>query len=123
MSIVVKDRVKTTSTSSGTGALTLSGTPEASFQSFSVIGDNQTYYTIRDGGNDAWEVGIGTESSSGTNLTRDTILSSSNSNNAITLTSNSHTVFTTYPASKSSFSDLGLNLPLWSLYSNPYSSV
>lgn len=111
MSIVVKDRVKTTSTSSGTGALTLSGTPEASFQSFSVIGDNQTYYTIRDGGNDAWEVGIGTVSSSGTNLTRDTILSSSNSNNAITLTSNSHTVFTTYPASKSSFSDLGLNLP------------
>ena len=112
MAIIVKDRVKTTSTTSGTGAITLSGTPEAGFQSFAVIDSgNQTYYCIKDGGNDAWEVGLGTVSASGTNLTRDTILSSSNSNNALTLTSNTHTVFTTYPASKSSFSDVGLNLP------------
>ena len=111
MAIVVKDRVKTTTSTSGTGALVLSGTPEAGFQSFSVIGDNQTYYCIKDGTNDAWEVGIGTVSSSGTALSRDTILSSSNSGNVITLTSGSHSIFTTYPASKSSFSDLGLNLP------------
>ena len=111
MTIVVKDRVKTTTSTSGTGALVLSGTPEAGFQSFSVIGDNQTYYCVKDGTNDAWEVGIGTVSSSGTALSRDTILSSSNSDNVITLTSGSHSIFTTYPAGKSSFSDLGLNLP------------
>ena len=111
MSIIVKDRVKTTSSTSGNSNIVLSATADDGFQSFAVIGDNQTYYCIKDGGNNGWEVGIGTISSSGTALSRDTILSSSNAGAVITLTSNSHSVFTTYPAEKSSFSDLGLNLP------------
>lgn len=109
MALIVKDRVKVSSTTTGTGSLTL-GSAEDGFQAFSTIADgNTTYYCIKDGsGNNAWEVGIGTISASGGTLARTTILSSSNSNNVITLGSGSHTVFTTYPASKSSFNDQGV---------------
>jgi len=76
MALVVKDRVKETTTSTGTGTITLAGAIQG-YQSFSVVGDgNTTYYTITDGTN--WEVGIGTYTASGTTLSRDTILESSN---------------------------------------------
>ena len=106
MAIVVKDRVKVTTSTTGTGTLTL-GSAETDFQSFSVIGDgNQTYYAIKsDAG---WEVGIGTYTHSGTTLSRDTILESSNSGSAVSLTGTS-TVFTTYPAERASFSDQGIS--------------
>jgi hypothetical protein len=66
------------------------------YQSFAVIGDgNTTYYAITSG--TAWEVGIGTYTASGTTLSRDTILSSSNANAAITLAGTSN-VFVTFPA-------------------------
>ena len=109
MAIVVKDRVKVTTSTTGTGTLTL-GSAETDFQSFSVIGDgNQTYYAIKsDAG---WEVGIGTYTHSGTTLSRDTILESSNSGSAVSLTGTS-TVFTTYPAERASFSDQGISKPL-----------
>lgn len=98
MALVVKDRVKETTTTTGTGTVTLAGA-ETGFQSFSVIGDgNTTYYTI-ESGND-WEVGIGTYTASGTTLSRDTILESSNAGSAITLSGTS-TVFCTYPAERS----------------------
>ena len=92
MAIVVKDRVKVSTATTGTGTLTL-GSAETDFQAFSVIGDgNQTYYAIKsDAG---WEVGIGTYTHSGTTLSRDTILESSNSGSAVSLTGTS-TVFTT----------------------------
>ena len=81
MALVLKDRVKETTTTTGTGTLTLAGAATG-FQSFSVIGNgNTTYYTITDGTD--WEVGIGTYTSSGTTLSRDTILESSNSGNAV----------------------------------------
>tara|TARA_Y100000004_G_C8952642_1_gene429316 strand:- start:1511 stop:3619 length:2109 start_codon:yes stop_codon:yes gene_type:complete len=105
MAIVVKDRVKVTTSTTGTGTLTL-GSAESGFQAFSVIGNgNQTYYAIKsDAG---FEVGIGTYTHSGTTLSRDTILESSNSGSAVSLTGTS-TVFTTYPAERSTFSDQGL---------------
>ncbi len=112
MALIVKDRVKETTTTTGTGTITLAGAVDG-FQAFSVIGDgNTTYYCITDGsGNNAWEVGIGTFTASGSTLARTTILSSSNSGNAITLGTGTHNVFTTYSAEKSSFNDSGIELP------------
>ena len=99
MALVVKDRVKETSTTTGTGTFTLAGAVTG-FQAFSVIGNgNTTYYTITDGAN--WEVGIGTYTSSGTTLSRDTILESSNSGNAVNWSAGSKDVFVTYPAERS----------------------
>jgi hypothetical protein len=99
MALVLKDRVKETSTTTGTGTFTLLGAA-AGFQSFSVIGDgNTTYYTI-DGGTE-WEVGIGTYTSSGTTLSRDTILESSNGGTAVNFSAGTKNVFVTYPAEKS----------------------
>ena len=99
MPLVVKDRVKVTSTTTGTGTFTL-GSAAAGFQDFSVIGNgNQTYYTITDGTD--WEVGIGTYTSSGTTLSRDVILESSNSGSAVDWGAGDKDVFVTYPAEKS----------------------
>lgn len=102
MALVVKDRVQENSTTSGTGTLTLSGAVPG-FQSFAVIGDgNTTYYTIYDNIAQVWEVGIGTYTSSGTTLSRDTVLSnSSGTTSPLTLAGNTVSVFVTYPAEKS----------------------
>jgi hypothetical protein len=99
MALVLKDRVQETTATTGTGTLTLDGAVTG-FQSFSVIGDgNTTFYSIVFGA--SFEVGIGTYTSSGTTLSRDTILSSSNSNNAVNFGAGTKNVFVTYPASKS----------------------
>jgi hypothetical protein len=96
MGLVLKDRVRETTTTTGTGTLTLAGAVTG-FQSFAAIGDgNTTYYAITDGTD--WEVGIGTYTSSGTTLSRDTILSSSNSGSAVNWGAGSKDVFVTYPA-------------------------
>ena len=102
MALVVKDRVQENSTTSGTGTLTLSGAVPG-FQSFAVIGDgNTTFYTIYDNVAQVWEVGIGTYTSSGTTLSRDTVLStSSGTTSPISLAGNTVSVFVTYPAEKS----------------------
>jgi hypothetical protein len=105
MALVLKDRVKETSTTAGTGTLTLAGA-SAGFQSFSAIGNgNTTYYAIADSTAGTWEVGIGTYTSSGTTLSRDTVLSSSNSGSLVTFSSNSKDVFVTYPSEKSVYED------------------
>jgi hypothetical protein len=102
MALVVKDRVQETTTTTGTGTVTLAGAVTG-FQSFSVIGDGNTCYYAITSGND-WEVGLGTYTASGTTLSRDTILESSNSGSAITLSGTSN-VFVTYPAEKSAHLD------------------
>ena len=103
MALVVKDRVKESSTTTGTGTFTLSGA-EDGFQSFAVIGDgNTTYYSATDGTD--WEVGIGTYTLSGTTLARTTILSSSNSGSAVNWGSGTKLIFVTQPSSKAVFTD------------------
>jgi hypothetical protein len=99
MALVVYDRVQETTTTTGTGTITLAGAVSG-FQSFAVVGNgNTTFYCITSG--TAWEVGIGTYTSSGTTLARTTILSNSlGTTVAISLTGTS-TVFCTYPAGKS----------------------
>jgi hypothetical protein len=105
MALVLKDRVKETSTTAGTGTLTLAGAA-AGFQSFAAVGNgNTTYYAIVDSTAGTWEVGIGTYTSSGTTLSRDTVLSSSNSGSLVTFSSNSKDVFVTYPSEKSVYED------------------
>jgi hypothetical protein len=99
MAFVVKDRVKETTTTVGTGTITLAGAVSG-FQAFSVIGDgNSTYYTIA--GGSEWEVGVGTYTASGTTLSRDSILESSNSGSAVDFSAGTKDVFVTYPAERS----------------------
>ena len=103
MALVVKDRVQETSTTTGTGTFTLAGAVSG-FQSFSVIGNaNTTYYAIVMGSE--WEVGLGTYTSSGTTLSRDTILESSNSGTAVNFSAGTKNVFVTYPAEKATYQD------------------
>jgi hypothetical protein len=95
MTLVIADRVKVTTSSTGTGSLTL-GSAVGGYQTFASIGNgNTTYYAINSGVN--WEVGLGTYSSTGPTLTRTTVLASSNAGSAISVTSGSE-VFATYPA-------------------------
>ena len=105
MPLVVKDRVNETSTTTGTGTFTLAGAVTG-FQTFAAIGDgNTTYYTIVLQGGSEWEVGLGTYTSSGTTLSRDTVLSSSNSNNAVNFSAGTKNVFCDYPAPKAVYGD------------------
>lgn len=101
MALITKDRVEETSTTTGTGTFTLSGVVTG-YQSFSAIGNgNTTYYTITLQGGSEWEVGIGTYTSSGTTLSRDTILASSNSGNLVNFSAGTKNVFVVFPAATS----------------------
>jgi hypothetical protein len=105
MALVLKDRVKETSATTGTGTVTLAGAV-ADYQAFSVIGDgNTTYYTIVLTGSDEWEVGLGTYTASGTTLSRDTVLASSNSGSLVNFSAGDKDVFVVYPAGKSVYAD------------------
>jgi len=101
MALVLADRVKDSTTTAGTGTVTLSGTAPTGYQNFSVIGNgNTTYYTIAGQGTSEWEVGIGTYTSSGTTLSRDTVLASSNSGSLVVFSAGTKDVFVTYPAER-----------------------
>ena len=108
MALIVKDRVREITSTTGTGTITLTAAV-VGFQSFSVIGDgNTTYYTIVDAATGAFEVGIGTYTASGTTLSRDTVLESSNANALVNFSSGTKDVFVTYPADRSvSQADIG----------------
>ena len=98
MAFVLADRVKETTTTTGTGTVTLLGA-STGFQSFAAIGNtNTTYYTIAGQTGSEWEVGIGTYTSSGTTLARTTVLASSNSGSLVTFSAGTKDVFVTYPA-------------------------
>lgn len=106
MPLVVKDRIKESSSTAGTGTLTLAGA-STGFRSFADIGNaNTTYYAIVDTTAGTWEVGIGTYTSSGTTLSRDTVLSNSLGTTAkINFAANIKEVFVTYPSSKAVYGD------------------
>jgi hypothetical protein len=105
MALVVKDRVNETSTTTGTGTFTLAGAVTG-FQTFSAIGNgNTTYYTIVLQGGTEWEVGLGTYTSSGTTLSRDVVLSSSNSGSLVNFSAGTKNVFCDYPAPKAVYGD------------------
>jgi hypothetical protein len=107
MPLVLKDRVKESSTTTGTGTLTLGGAASG-FQSFAVIGDgNSTYYAIVDSASGSFEVGIGTYTSSGTTLSRDTVLESSNAGSLVDFAAGPKDVFVTYPAERSVVGGMG----------------
>jgi hypothetical protein len=104
MALVINDRVKETSTTTGTGTFTLNGA-ETGFETFSTaIGNtNTTYYAISLRGGSEFEVGLGTVAA-GT-LARTTIISSSNSDNAVDFSAGTKDVFCTLPASKAVIKD------------------
>ena len=102
MAFVLNDRVKETSTTTGTGTFDLAGA-ETGFESFvSGVGNgNQTYYAISNDGTNEFEVGIGTiTDATPDTLSRDTIISSSNSDAAVNFSAGTKTVFFTFPASR-----------------------
>lgn len=100
MALVIADRVLETTTTAGSGTITLVGA-KIGYQSFSVIGNgNTTYYTIALQNGAEWEVGIGTYTSSGTTLSRDTVLASSAGGAKVTFSAGTKDVFVDYPAEK-----------------------
>ena len=116
MALVLDDRVKETSTTTGTGTLDLSGAVSG-FQTFVAgIGDgNTTYYAIVNRDEAEWEVGVGTITDASTDtLARTTVISSSNSDSATNFSAGTKDVFCTLPASKVANLDTNDNLTIGS---------
>ncbi len=110
MALVINDRVKVTSTTTGTGAMAL-GSAVTGFETFAqgIGNNNTTYYCIFNQGTSEFEVGLGTLDGSSANLTRTTVISSSNSDAAVNFSAATKDVFCTLPASKSVFLDASGN--------------
>ena len=108
MALVINDRVKETSTTTGTGNITLAGVPSGQGTVTFATGigtSNTTYYAIHNQGTAEWEVGLGTLSGS-TTLERTTVLDNSNGDtSAITLSAGTKDVFCTLPAAKAVYLD------------------
>ena len=112
MAFVVKDRVKVTTTTTGTSDFTL-GSASLGFQNFSVIGNgNDTYYAATDAITGDWEVGIGTYTTAGPTLTRTTILESSAGGSKVSFSAGSKDVFVTYPAERAVYLDTAGSYPV-----------
>ena len=114
MALVLNDRVRETSTTTGTGTLDLAGAVSG-FETFVTgIGDNNTtYYAIVNRSADEWELGVGTVDDQSTDtLARTTVLSSSNSDSAVDFSAGVKDVFVTLPASKSVHEDASANVTL-----------
>ena len=106
MALVINDRVKVNSTTTGTGAMAL-GAAVTGFETFAqgIGNNNTTYYCIFNQGTNEFEVGLGTLDGTSANLTRTTVISSSNSDAAVNFGSGTKDVFCTLPASKSVYLD------------------
>jgi hypothetical protein len=112
MPLVLADRVNETTTTTSTGTVTLAGAVSG-YQSFAVIGNaNTTYYTIVHQTANEWEVGIGTYTSSGTTLSRDTVLASSNSGSLVNFSAGTKFVFCDYPAGRAVYLDTATNVTI-----------
>ena len=106
MALVINDRVKVNSTTTGTGAMAL-GAAVTGFETFAqgIGNNNTTYYCIFNQGTNEFEVGLGTLDGTSANLTRTTVISSSNSDAAVNFSGGTKDVFCTLPASKSVYLD------------------
>ena len=106
MALVINDRVKESSTTSGTITIVLAGVVQG-FETFALgIGNNNTtYYAIYEQGTNNWEVGLGTLDGTSANLARTTVITSSNSDALVSFTGNTLDVFCTLPASKAIYLD------------------
>ena len=113
MALVLNDRVKETTTTTGTGTFTLAGAVTG-FETFGtgVGNSNTTYYAVTLPGSAEFEVGLGTLSSDSSTLARTTVISSSNSDNAVNFSAGTKTIFCTLPASKTVFLDASGNATL-----------
>lgn len=102
MAFKLGDKVKETTTTTGTGAITLLGTVSG-FQTFgSVLANGDTtFYSISHTTANEWEIGFGTYSTTGPTITRTAVYSSSNSNAAVTFSAGTKNVFITYPSVQS----------------------
>ncbi len=126
MALVVKDRVKQTTTTTGTGSIVLNGNIDG-FQTFAaaLANGDTTYYGIFVPSTNAFEVGLGTWTEGSATLARTTILESSNSGSAINITAQAE-VFITQPAEKAVFQDANGDVDLGGnkiLFGNLYSST
>jgi hypothetical protein len=109
MTLIYEDRVKETTTGTGTGPVTLLGAATG-FRAFSaVLANNDTCIYCIDDNAGAWEVGLGTYATSGNTLTRTTVLRSSNSNAAVSFAAGTKDVFLTLSATKAVTSDKAIN--------------
>lgn len=107
MALILGDRIKENTTTTGTGTIVLGGA-QTGYQSFAVVGNgNTTYYTIADQTGSTWEVGIGTYYSGNVSLARTTILSSSNAGAVANFTSGTKDVFVTMPSETSALGGSG----------------
>ena len=106
MALVINNRVRETTSTTGTGAVTLGGAV-GGFQTFAAgIGNsNTTYYAISINSENEWEVGLGTLNGDSSTLTRTTVLESSNSDSAVDFSAGSKEVFCTLPAEKAVYLD------------------
>ena len=106
MALVLNDRVKETTTTTGTGTFTFAGAVTG-FETFGtgVGNSNTTYYAVTLPGTAEFEVGLGTLSSDSSTIARTTVISSSNSDNAVNFSAGTKTIFCTLPASKTVFLD------------------
>jgi len=106
MALVINNRVRETTTTTGTGAVTLAGAVDG-FQTFAAgIGNsNTTYYAISLNTANEWEVGLGTLNSDSSTLTRTTVLESSNGDAAVDFAAGSKEIFCTLPSEKAVYLD------------------
>jgi len=106
MALVLADRVRETTTTTGTGSVTLGGA-YTGFQTFlaGIGNSNSTYYTIANVTTGEYEVGIGTYTTAGNLLSRTTVLTSSNSNALVNFAAGSKDVFVTQPAGRAVYID------------------
>jgi len=105
MALKIADRVRETTTTTGTGTINLGGAV-TNFETFAANLSNSdtTYYAIVDNTNGDFEVGLGTFATGSPNtLARTTPISSSNSNSAVNFGAGTKDVFITTPASKMAF--------------------
>jgi len=113
MALVINNRVRELTSTTGTGAVTLGGAV-GGFQTFAAgIGNsNTTYYAISINSENEWEVGLGTLNGDSSTLTRTTVLESSNSDSAVDFSAGSKEVFCTLPAEKAVYLDAaGASVP------------